>query len=119
VTAPRCRATAHVFSGRGDPEWSVHERQLESLRRIWTQLPLSPSAPPAAPPLGYRRLTLECPSGESWFAYGGVVTLTRATGPTQHRRDTDRRFEYALADTAPPHVFPPGFGPPARPPRPG
>jgi hypothetical protein len=107
MTPTQCRARALLYSGRPDPEWSVDNEQLEFLEHIWNELPPSKSATPVAPPLGYRGLTLACSSDKSWLAYGGIVTLKHGTRRPQHRRDEGRRFERALANTAPPDVFPP------------
>ena len=106
MTPTKCRASALLYSGRPDPEWSVDDEQLELLEHIWNELPSSRSAAPAAPPLGYRGLTLACSSEKHWLAYGGVVTFKHGTRRPQHRRDEPRRFERALAGTAPPDVLP-------------
>lgn len=107
MTSTKCRATALVYSGRPDPEWTVDNEKLETLEHIWNELPPSTSASPAAPPLGYRGLTLVCSSDKCWLAYGGIVTFKHGTRSPQHRRDEGRRFERALAKTAPPDVLPP------------
>jgi hypothetical protein len=106
MTPTKCRATALLYSGRPDPEWSVDDEQLKSLEHIWNELSPSTSATAAAPPLGYRGLTLVCSSDKCWFAYGGNVTFKHGTRRPQHRLDEGRRFERALANTAPPDVLP-------------
>ena len=106
MTRSGCVVTASLYSGRPDPEWAVEDERLATLRRLWSKLAPSKTAPPPAPPLGYRGCTLRCASGELWFAYDGVATHARADGRTEHRLDSGRRFEIALLETAPPGLLP-------------
>jgi hypothetical protein len=97
-----CVGTASVYSGRPDPEWPVGARTRAALARLWDGLAPAGGSPPAGPGLGYRGVSLACPSGARWFAYGGVATLADARGVVEARADPGRRFERALLDTAPP-----------------
>lgn len=111
MTPGRCVVTASLYSGRPDPEWAVDDERLATLRRLWATLAPGKSAPPPAPPLGYRGCTLRCASGEQWFAFDGTATHARADGSAEHRIDNGRRFEHALLDTAPPGLLPSGVLP--------
>jgi hypothetical protein len=104
--ADGCVGTAGIFSGRPDPEWPLSDRQVAMLSRVWAQLPPGQSAPPRAPALGYRGCAVRCASGEEWFAYGGLVTLTHTGVVVQRRDDSRRRFEKTLLGTAPKGVVP-------------
>jgi hypothetical protein len=99
-------ATASVYSGRPDPEWAITEQQCRAVRAAWKELPAATTPPPPPPPLGYRGVAVRYPSGEHWFAYGGVVTLKVGKRAPEYRHDRDRRFEQALLDTAPAGVLP-------------
>ena len=106
-----CTATALIYSGRPDPEWEIDNEQLETLKRIWQQLPPSKIPPPAPPPLGYRGAAIRCTSGEEWFAYRTIVTFARGASRPKHRVDDQRRFKQTLLGTAPVNVLPAGFRP--------
>ena len=97
-----------MFSGRPDPVWTITERQRASLIRLWTRLGPTRERQPTAPSLGYRGAELACPSGERWFAYGGVASLT-VNRIEELRADPKRAFERAILETAPrgmvPRVF--------------
>jgi hypothetical protein len=77
------------------------------LVRIWTGLAPSRTSPPPAPVLGYKGVSLTCPSGGRWFAFGGVVSRTDVGGVEEVRADPDRIFERALVNTAPKGAVPP------------
>jgi hypothetical protein len=110
-----CTATALIYSGRPDPEWELAHEQLETLKRIWQQLPPSKIAPPSPPPLGYRGAAIRCNSGEEWLAYGNIVTFKRGASRPKHRVDDQRRFEQTLLGAAPLNALPAGFRPPPAP----
>ena len=97
----KCRATASIFSGRPDPQWSVPASTANRLKRLWRQLDAAEGPAGRAPALGYRGVTLECAAGDSWFAYGGTVSRGR-----EHRRDPERRFERELLQSAPAGLIP-------------
>lgn len=107
MTGARCTATARIYSGRPDPEWSLDAEQLATLRRLWRRLPPATSGPPPAPPLGYRGAAVRCASGDRWSAYRGVATFQRGAARPQHREDPGRRFEHAVLATAPADSLPP------------
>lgn len=104
--ADGCVGTVEIYSGRPDPEWPLRGRQVAMLSRVWARLPPGSSTPPSPPALGYRGCAVRCASGEEWFAYGGLVTLTQAGVVVQRRDDSRRRFEKALLGTAPKGVLP-------------
>jgi len=102
----RCTGTAFVYSGRPDPEWPITAKQLQVLMRLWKQLPASRIPPARAPPLGYRGCAVRCPSGEEWFAYEGIASLTRRSHRLAFRRDKERHFERKVLESAPPGAIP-------------
>lgn len=104
----RCVATVSIYSGRPDPEWSLGAKLVDQLRRVWLHLEPRASAP-QPPALGYRGMTLRCPSGEEWVAFRGVVTHRDAAGRIEHRNDAQRRFERMLLAGAPKDVVPSGI----------
>ncbi len=71
---------------------------------VWRHLENSDSAPPSAPPLGYRGCTLDCGTQGQWFAYGGVVAYGGA-----YKRDVERKFERLLLESAPSGLIPTGI----------
>jgi len=79
------------------------------LVRIWAGLAPTRTGPPAAPVLGYKGVSLVCPSDGRWFAYGGVAALIDANGAEELRADPDRTFERALVNTAPKGAVPVQF----------
>ena len=97
----KCRATAAIFSGRPDPQWSVPASTANRLKRLWRQLDAAEGPPGRAPALGYRGVTLECGAGDSWFAYGGTVSRG-----SELRQDSERRFERELLQSAPAGLIP-------------
>lgn len=107
MTGTHCTASAWIYSGRPDPEWSLDAEHLTALRRLWQGLPPAGSGPPSAPPLGYRGTSVRCDSGDRWIAYRGVVTFQRGSAKPQHREDPGRRFEHAVLATAPANTLPP------------
>jgi hypothetical protein len=109
MTRSRCTGTAFVYSGRPDPQWQITDKQLETLKEVWEQLPASRIPPPRPPPLGYRGCAVQCTSGELWSAYGGVVAFRHGVGRSQRRLDKERRFERALLETAPANSLPEQF----------
>jgi hypothetical protein len=99
-------ATASIYSGRPDPEWTVPADVAGRLASAWDRLSDVPERRQAEPPgLGYRGCTLTAPDGRRWHAYGGVVVL-RAGALHQAREDVDRAFEKALLATAPAGAIP-------------
>ena len=104
--ADGCIGRAEIYSGRPDPEWPLSDRQMAMLRRVWAQLPPGRSPAPRPPALGYRGCAVRCPSGEEWFAFGGLVTLTHTGVVVERRDDSRRRFEKGLLGTAPKGVVP-------------
>jgi len=104
--ADKCVGTALIYSGRPDPEWRISGRQVAALSRVWAELSPSKSEQPRGPALGYRGCSARCASGDEWFAYGGVVTLTDRNGAVERRSDSEGRFEAALLGTAPKGVLP-------------
>ncbi|HEY7039492.1 MAG TPA: hypothetical protein VID28_11585 [Methylomirabilota bacterium] len=107
MTGARCTATARIYSGRPDPEWSLDAEHFTTLRRLWQGLSPATSAPRSAPPLGYRGATVRCGSEDRWSAYRGVVTFQRGSAKPEHREDPGRRFEHAVLATAPADTLPP------------
>ena len=103
-TAQRWVATAHIFSGRPDPAWTVPNRVAERLIGAWEALPACNSSP-SPPGLGYRGSVLRDTEGREWFSYGGVVIL-RAQGTVECREDRGRRFEKLLLASAPHGTLP-------------
>jgi hypothetical protein len=99
--AARCTGSALVYSGRPDPVWTITERQRAALVKWWDRLVPTEARPRAAPPLGYKGVSMVCASGMRWFAYGGVAVLTDAQGADDRRADPARSFERALIATAP------------------
>jgi hypothetical protein len=97
----KCRATASIFSGRRDPEWSVPEGTAHRLELLWRRLDAADESPGRAPALGYRGVTLVCGVDDSWFAYGGTVSRGG-----EHRRDPERQFERELLQSAPAGLIP-------------
>ncbi len=97
----KCRATAAIFSGRRDPQWSVPAGTAQRLERLWQQLDVVDGPVGRAPPLGYRGVTLECGAGDRWFAYAGTVSRDG-----EHRRDPKREFELELLQSAPAGLIP-------------
>jgi len=110
MTQARCIATALIYSGRPDPHWEIGIEQLAEVKKLWERLPRSSTPPPRAPPLGYRGCTVDCTSGQQWFAYNGVVAFKGdAAAPARYRLDNERLFEKAVLDTAPVDVLPNQF----------
>jgi hypothetical protein len=105
----RCTGTALVYSGRPDPQWKIENQSLQGLKKIWEELPPSRTPPPRPPLLGYRGCWVQCPSGEQWLAYAGIVALKLGAGRSRYRLDKDRRFERAALETAPPKRLPEEF----------
>jgi len=103
---PSCSGTVFIYSGRPDPEWLVAPGQLRLLRELWERLPPSDTPPRRAPLLGYRGCGVRCASGEEWFAYEGIASLTRRPHRPDHRRDVERRFERQILKSAPPGTIP-------------
>lgn len=106
--AADCVATVSVYSGRPDPEWPLSVRQVEGLRRAWSQLKAERSRGTPPPALGYRGTAMGCAAGDQWRAYRGIVTHT-AGGKVESRKDEGRRFEKALLATAPKGAIPSGI----------
>ena len=102
-----CTGTAAVFSGRPDPEWQVPDDARARLQSVWSALKSGAPTVPSAPALGYRGCLLRCPPGDEWFAYGGVVQHTTASGVVDRRNDPERTFERLLLSTAPGGTLPP------------
>jgi hypothetical protein len=97
-------ATASIYSGRPDPEWTVPLDVAGRLASAWERLS-DVTRQPEPPRLGYRGCTLSAPDGRRWHAYGGVVVLS-ADALRQAREDVDRAFEKALLATAPAGALP-------------
>jgi len=106
MTGARCSGTAFLYSGRPDPQWPIAAKQLQRLTLLWKQLPTHQTPPPAAPALGYRGCAVRSATGERWFAYGGVVSLTGGTHRPEYRLDAKRQFEGYVLATAPPGEIP-------------
>jgi hypothetical protein len=100
-------AKALIFSGRSAPSWSLSAAQARSLVDRWQSLPLTTSAMPMAPALGYRGCVLSDGVGTEWRAHDGFAT---ATSPSEKitRIDVGRAFELAIAASAPDGAIPPG-----------
>jgi hypothetical protein len=70
---------------------------------LWHRTTAAGKPPHGAPALGYRGCVLRSPGGETWTAYGGVVT-----GPGNGtRRDPGGAIEDLLRSSAPPGTLPP------------
>ena len=103
----RCTATALLFSGRPDPQWTLHAEQVRQLQALWLRLPPVDMPPLAVPALGYRGCALECAPGRHWRAYKGVVDSapTRASS-LEYRLDRHSTFERTLLMSAPLGLLP-------------
>ncbi len=105
------RATALLFSGRPDPEWTLDAADAAALVSLLRSAPApAEGAAPAPPALGYRgvRLVSEA-SGISWTVYSGVIAEERPGSPASLRGDPGRRVERAALVTAPKGALPASF----------
>lgn len=99
-------ATAHVYSGRPDPEWQVPAALVERLMALWTRLPLA-TRPPAMPPaLGYRGVSIVGPGDTRLTGYHGTI-VREAPDSRTVRVDEHAEWERALLESAPEGLLPP------------
>lgn len=99
-------ATAHVYSGRPDPEWEVDADVAELLMDLWAELPTVDEVSAVPPALGYRGVTLSGPRASRWTAYGGRLVMS-ADETQIVRLDVGRAWERRLLDSAPSGLLPP------------
>jgi len=115
MTRPSCTVTALLYSGRPDPRWEISEGQLTNVKHVWATLRLTKDRPPRAKLLGYRGCLVQCTRAQEWFAYCGVVMLTRGTHRPSYRLDPSGHFERTVLATAPPGLLPASLSLPAAP----
>jgi hypothetical protein len=96
---------ALVFSGRPDPTWPLSDAAGEGLLARWEAMGHWDGPVPQPPVLGYRGAWLRDPTGRSWLAFGGAVTLSEE-GTSVTRRDEGRNLERELLASAPPGTLP-------------
>ena len=90
------RATAHLYSGRPNPEWELPPELGAQLDELWMRLPALEEAPPERPPLGYRGYVVERPDGTRYVGVPGAVRRG-----DERRVDRDGEFERLVLESQP------------------
>lgn len=97
------RASALIFSGRANPEWTLSDANVERLIALWSSLAIDVASAPISA-LGYRGCALS-DGTRRWRAFDGAATLSDGA-QVETRRDAERAFERAILATAPRGTLP-------------
>src|SRR5438046_9545626 len=84
-------ASADLFSGRPNPSWMIDTDTVRMILGMWESAGQNAGSLPPAPALGYRGVSIRG-DGESWRAFGGIVSRNRG-GAEESRADINREIE--------------------------